>query len=228
MGIRVLIASHIRLYREALGRVLEQASLEAGDPAPDVVLVGLAGSATDAVEQVRRLAPDITLLDMAMSDAFSAARQLGRFAGGSRIIALGMAENEAEVLNCAQLGIAGYVTRDASVAEMFSTVEATARGEVHCSPKIAGSLFRRIAALSTERSNGSTPNALTARESQILKLLQQGMSNKMISRSLGIELPTVKNHVHSILAKLGIHRRTEAISLLYGRTQLDEPLASDC
>jgi len=229
MGIRVLVASHIRLYREALGRVLEQASLEASEPAPEVVLIGLAASAADAVEQVRRLAPDITLLDMAMSDAFSAARQLGRFAGGSRIIALGMAENEAEVLNCAQLGIAGYVTRDASVAEMLSTVEATARGEVHCSPKIAGSLFRRIAALSTERSNGSTPNALTARESQILKLLQQGMSNKMISRSLGIELPTVKNHVHSILAKLGIHRRTEAISLLYVRTQDDEQqLASDC
>jgi two-component system nitrate/nitrite response regulator NarL len=245
MVIRVLVASHIRLYRESLGRVLEQAkehsmeqavrqaaqqaleqaTQQALEQAVKVVLVGLASSAADAVEQVRRLAPDITLLDMAMSDAFSVARHLARFAGGSRIVALGMAENEAEVLNCAQLGIAGYVTRDASIAEMLAAVEATARGEVHCSPKIAGSLFRRIAALSTE-SRGSAPNALTARESQILKLLQQGMSNKMISRSLGIELPTVKNHVHSILAKLGIHRRTEAISLLYVRTPADEPLAS--
>jgi DNA-binding NarL/FixJ family response regulator len=139
-----------------------------------------------------------------------------------------MAEDEAEVLNCAQLGIAGYVTRDASIADMLAAVEATARGEVHCSPKIAGSLFRRIAALSTERSNGGAPNALTARESQILKLLQQGLSNKMISRSLGIELPTVKNHVHSILAKLGIHRRTEAISLLYVQARTEEQLAGDC
>jgi two-component system nitrate/nitrite response regulator NarL len=237
-GIRVLVASHIRLYRESLGRVLEQAeeqamgqavrqaARQALEQATKVVLVGMASSAADAVEQVRRLAPDVTLLDMAMSDAFSVARHLARFAAASRIVALGMAEGEAEVLNCAQLGIAGYVTRDASIADMLAAVEATARGEVHCSPKIAGSLFRRIAALSS--SNGSTPNALTGRESQILKLLQQGMSNKMISRSLGIELPTVKNHVHSILTKLGIHRRTEAISLLYGRTQLDEPLASDC
>ena len=223
MGISVLVASHIRLYREALGRVLEQAN----QPTPEVVLVGLAASATDAVEQVRRLAPDIALLDMAMNDAFSVARHLTRFAGASRIVALGMAEDEAEVLNCAQLGISGYVTREASIADMLAAVEATARGEVHCSPKIAGSLFRRIAALSTE-SRGSQPNSLTARESQILKLLQQGMSNKMISRSLGIELPTVKNHVHSILAKLGIHRRTEAISLLYVRTPANEPLASDC
>lgn len=248
MGIRVLVASHIRLYREALGRVLEQAGEKAigktieqtlleqageqprqhsSEPVPEVVLVGLAASATDAVEQVRRLAPDIALLDMAMSDAFSVARHLTRFAGASRIVALGMAEDEAEVLNCAQLGIAGYVTREASIADMLAAVEATARGEVHCSPKIAGSLFRRIAALSTERSSGGTPNALTARESQILKLLQQGMSNKMISRSLGIELPTVKNHVHSILAKLGIHRRTEAISLLYVQTRSEEPLASE-
>ena len=235
MGIRVLVASHIRLYREALGRVLEQAGIQTleqpVEPATgetrEVVLVGLAASATEAVEQVRRLAPDITLLDMAMTDAFSVARHLTRFAGVNRIVALGMPENEAEVLNCAQLGIAGYVTREASITDMLAAVEATARGEVHCSPKIAGSLFRRIAALSTE-SRGSQPNSLTARESQILKLLQQGMSNKMICRSLGIELPTVKNHVHSILAKLGIHRRTEAISLLYVRPLADEPLASDC
>jgi two-component system nitrate/nitrite response regulator NarL len=210
MGIRVLVASHIRLYRESLGRVLEQAKEQ-------ITLVGVAASAADAIEQVHRLTPDIALLDMAMGDAFAVARQLGRFATASRIVALGMAENEAEVLNCAQIGIAGYVTRDASIADMLDAVEATARGEVHCSPKIAGSLFRRIAALSTERANGTTPSALTARESQILRLLQQGMSNKMISRSLGIELPTVKNHVHSILTKLGIHRRTEAISLLYAR-----------
>jgi two-component system, NarL family, nitrate/nitrite response regulator NarL len=218
MGIRVLVASHIRLYREALERVLEHAV--GIDP------VGAATCAADALEQARRLAPEVTLLDMAMSDAFSTARQLARLGGGGRVVALGMPENEAEVLNCAQLGIAGYVTRDASITDMLQAVEATARGEVHCSPKIAGSLFRRIAALSTERS--PAPNPLTARESQILGLLQQGMSNKMISRSLGIELPTVKNHVHSILGKLGIHRRTEAISLLYVRPQPDEHLAGDC
>jgi DNA-binding NarL/FixJ family response regulator len=216
MGIRVLVASHIRLYREALGRVLEQAEEK-------ITLVGVAESAAAAVDLAHRLTPDIALLDMAMDEAFSVARQLGRVVGASsgptRVVALGMAENEAEVLNCAQLGVAGYVTRDASITDMLEAIEATARGEVHCSPKIAGSLFRRVAALSS--SSRTTSNTLTARESQILKLLQQGMSNKMISRSLGIELPTVKNHVHSILGKLGIHRRTEAISLRYA------PLASD-
>jgi DNA-binding NarL/FixJ family response regulator len=188
----------------------------------------VAESATDAVEQIQRLTPDIALLDMAMGDAFAVARQLGRIDGShtraTRVVALGMAENEVEVLNCAQLGIAGFITRDASVSDMLEAIEATARGEVHCSPKIAGSLFRRVAALSS--SSRGMQSALTARESQILRLLQQGMSNKMISRSLGIELPTVKNHVHSILGKLGIHRRTEAISLLYSHAPapLQEPV----
>src|SRR5262249_35721533 len=112
MSIRVLVASHIRLYREALERVLEQ---EGGD-AP----AGAACSAADVVEQVRRLAPEITLLDMAMQDAYSAARQLARIAGASRVVALGTADNEAEVLNCAQMGIAGYVPCEASISDMLA------------------------------------------------------------------------------------------------------------
>jgi two-component system, NarL family, nitrate/nitrite response regulator NarL len=207
MIIRVLVASHIRLYREGLERVVQEA--------PNITLIGTACSAEEAVEQIRLLAPDVALIDIAMSEAFSVAKQVARGPGRSKIVALGMPEDETQVLSCAQIGIAGYVTRDGSVGDVVAAIEAAARGEVHCSPKIAGSLFRRLAALSNEHPAINPRGALTVREAQILKLLQQGMSNKMISRSLGIELPTVKNHVHSILAKLGIHRRTEAISLLY-------------
>jgi two-component system, NarL family, nitrate/nitrite response regulator NarL len=207
LSIRVLVASHIRLYREGLERVLRES--------PDFKLVGNAGSAAEALEQTYRLGADVALLDMAMSGAFSVAKEVARGGGPSKIVALGMPEDETQVLSCAQIGIAGYVTRDGSVEDVVAAIKAAARGEVHCSPKIAGSLFRRIAAMSTERSRRSGNGALTAREAQILKLVQEGMSNKMISRTLGIELPTVKNHVHSILVKLGIHRRAEAISLLY-------------
>ena len=207
LSIRVLVASHIRLYREGLERVLREL--------PEFTLVGDAASAAAAVEQAQKLNADVALLDMAMSGAFLVAKELARSGGPSKIVALGMPEDETQVLSCAQIGIAGYVTRDGSLEDVISAIRAAARGEVHCSPKVAGSLFRRIAALSTERPLRSGNGALTAREAQILKLIQEGMSNKMISRTLGIELPTVKNHVHSILVKLGIHRRAEAISLLY-------------
>jgi two-component system nitrate/nitrite response regulator NarL len=207
MDIRVLIASHIRLYREGLERVLRES--------PQIGLVGTAGSAAEAIEAVRKLSPDVLVIDMAIPEAFSAARQVVRIPGNTRIVALGMPEEESQVLSCAQIGITGYVTREGSVSDVVAAIEAAARGEVHCSPKIAGSLFRRVAALSRGRTVSDPVEVLTTRERQILKLLQQGMSNKMISRALGIELPTVKNHVHSILAKLGIHRRAEVISLLY-------------
>jgi DNA-binding NarL/FixJ family response regulator len=123
---------------------------------------------------------------------------------------------ETDVLTCAEIGISGYVTRDGSLCDVVSAITAAVRGEVRCSPKIAGLLFRRVAALSTER-RGHSAGGLTARETQIVRLLQEGLSNKMISRSLGIECATVKNHVHSILGKLGVHRRADAVSLLQKR-----------
>jgi two-component system, NarL family, nitrate/nitrite response regulator NarL len=206
-SIRVLVASHIRLYCEGLERVLRES--------PDFACVGTACSARAALEQTHKLAADVALLDMAMSGAFEVAKEVARNGSGSKVVALGMPEDESQVLSCAEIGISGYVTREGSVEDVMAAIRAAARGEVHCSPKIAGSLFRRIAALSTERPARAAAGALTVREAQILKLVQEGMSNKMISRTLGIELPTVKNHVHSILAKLGIHRRAEAISLLY-------------
>lgn len=217
LSIRVLVASHIRLYREGLERVLQE-SLE-------ITLVGTACSATEAIERTYKLGVDVVLLDMAMSGAFAVAKGIVRAGSPSKVVALGMPEDESQVLSCAQIGIAGYVTRDGSLEDVVAAINAAARGEVHCSPKIAGSLFRCIAALSTERPRRSVYGALTAREAQILKLVQEGMSNKMISRALGIELPTVKNHVHSILVKLGIHRRAEAISLLYRRESEPDCLA---
>ena len=207
LSIRVLVASHIRLYREGLERVLREW--------PEFTLAGNAGSATEAVEQAQKLSADVALLDMAMTGAFSVAKELTRGGGPSKIVALGMPDDDTQVLSCAKIGISGYVTRDGSVEDVVAAIKAAARGEVHCSPKVAGSLFRRIATMSADRPRRSGNGALTAREAQILKLVQEGMSNKMICRTLGIELPTVKNHVHSILLKLGIHRRTEAMSLLH-------------
>ena len=204
-AIRVVVASDIRLYREALEHAFREAS--------DIHLVGTASGATETLRNLRLLTPDILLLDMAMEDALAVARQVPRVAQPTRIVALGMPEAESEIIACAQMGIAGYVSRGGSLSDAFEAVHAVARGELRCSPRIAGFLFRHIASISHERGAAAPTATLTAREAQILKLLQEGLSNKMISRSLGIELPTVKNHVHSLLAKLGVHRRAEAVSL---------------
>jgi two-component system, NarL family, nitrate/nitrite response regulator NarL len=211
MDVRVMIASEVRLYRIGLERLLREI--------PDVTIVGAASSAEEAYELAGALIHEVMLLDMAMPDAYGIAMRVGRLSPVSKVVALGTPEDEAEVLACAEAGIAGYVTREGSVDDVVAAIRTIARGEVYCSAKVASSLVRRVA----ERANSAAAAAggteyvagrsgsLTTREAQILKLMQQGLSNKMISRTLGIELPTVKNHVHNILTKLGIRRRAEAI-----------------
>ncbi len=204
--IRVLVASDLRLFREGLEQMLRNSrGIE--------VLAGAAGAA-QGVEHIRALAPQVVLLDMSMPDAFSVVREVTRTLKNTKVVALGMPEVETEIITCAAAGVAGYVTRSGSLSDALEAILAAARGEVSCSPKAAGFLFRHIATLSGERGNGAADGTLTARERQILRLLQQGLTNKAISRDLGIELATVKNHLHSIFGKLGVHRRAEAVSLL--------------
>jgi two-component system nitrate/nitrite response regulator NarL len=209
--IRLVVASEVRLFCEGLERVFREAT--------GIQVVATAAGAAGTLEHIRLLAPDVVLLDMSMEEAFAVARQVPRISSTTRIVAFGMLELETEVLTCAEVGIAGYVPRDGTSHDCFEAVHAAARGEVRCSPRVAGFLFRHIATLSGQRPNADPVAGLTAREAQVLRLLQQGLSNKMISRQLGIELPTVKNHVHSLLGKLGVHRRAEAVSLLQRKEQ---------
>jgi DNA-binding NarL/FixJ family response regulator len=160
---------------------------------------------------VRDAGPDLALLDMAMPDSIPAATALARAAPGMPIIALAVPDSESHVIACAEAGIVAYVAREATLPDLVRAIEGAARGEAHCSPRVAGSLLRRIGALSRERVADDADCArLTARELEIVALIDRGLSNKEIARALFIELPTVKNHVHHILEKLGVRRRSEA------------------
>jgi DNA-binding NarL/FixJ family response regulator len=209
MGIEVLFVSDVPLYRDGVTRTLGETR--------ELAIVGTAGSREQALELVCCLQPDVVLLDVTMPCAFALAREIARSTVATRIVALAIQEEDSQVIACAEAGIAGYVPRTGSVRDVIEVVSAVARGEARCSPRIVGSLVRRIAALAAERqasAQGAAAGGLTARESEILALLQQGLSNKMISRRLGIELATVKNHVHSVFGKLGLRRRAEAAVLV--------------
>jgi DNA-binding NarL/FixJ family response regulator len=132
----------------------------------------------------------------------------------ARIVALGISGEEADVLPLAEAGIAGWLTREASVEDLCETVASAAAGEAVCSPRIAASLLRRVAALAADRRLGPTATPLTRRQREILALIDEGLSNKEIARRLSIELATVKNHVHNILEKLQVRRRAEAAALV--------------
>jgi len=209
MSTQVLLVSDQPVYRDELARTLGEAQ--------ELVVAGTAADAEQALELVCLLEPEIVLLDMGMPQAFDVARRIAQSTNRTHVVALAIREEDSEVIACAEAGIVGYVPRNGSVRDAVDAISAAARGEAHCSPRIVGSLLRRIAALTAalQSGNADAPAGLTAREAEILTLLQQGLPNKLISRRLGIELATVKNHVHSIFGKLGLRRRAEAAVLVH-------------
>jgi DNA-binding NarL/FixJ family response regulator len=207
--IRVLIVAHIRLYREGLAQVLTRE--------PTLSVVGMAASREEAVAAARALQPDVLLLDLAMTESRDLVRQLQAAGSSVKVVAIGLIEVEGEVLSCAEVGVAGYVPREGSLEDLVAAVESVGRGELLCSPQIAGTLLRRLAALARERGPESEGPRLTHREREIVGLIDRGLSNKDIARQLCIEVATVKNHVHNILEKLSVRRRGEAAAKVRGR-----------
>jgi two-component system nitrate/nitrite response regulator NarL len=125
-------------------------------------------------------------------------------------------ELEQEILECAEAGVAGYVTRNGSLADLIATIESVGRDEIIVSPRVAAALVRRLALLAAERRGPSARRALTSRERDVVMLLEGGLSNKEIAERLCIEVTTVKHHVHNILKKLRVSRRGEAAAKLRG------------
>ena len=203
--LRVAIAADVCLYREGLALSLGRR--------PGIEVVGTASAPGEAVELVRREHPDVLLLDVAAADAPAAVRGARAEHPELRVVALAVVETEDVVLRCAEAGVSGYVSRDASVDDLVEALRSTVRGELLCSRLIAGSLFRRVAALSGPREDPAL-GRLTAREREIAGLIGQGLSNKEISRRLRIGLSTVKNHVHNLLEKLQVPRRGAAAARL--------------
>lgn len=198
---RALVVSGIRLYREALQQMLNKGG--------DVDVVGMS-SIEDAAGQVRCLIPDVVVLDASGSSAAALARSLKALAPGLSVVVVTSAREEAEFLAWAEVGVSGYADQNSSAADLAAAVRHAARGEVLCSPRLAGLLAGRIAKLSAERHRGAELDALTPRERDVMALVAQGLSNKHIAKQLGISDTTAKNHVHNILDKLGLRSRGQA------------------
>lgn len=200
----ILVVSDIRLYRDGLAELLSHREA--------VRVIGTATRPDEALQLACELNPAVVVVDQALPGSLLLSRTLGEVRPDIRVVALGVPESEESVLAFAEAGIAGYVPREGSVQDLVEAVERATRGELQCSPQIAGTLIRRLA----WRAAGGNlaPSPLTAREAEIVRLIDQGLSNKEIAVRLGIEVATVKNHVHNLLEKLRVHRRAEAAARL--------------
>ena len=202
----ILIVGEIGLYREGLACALSQRD--------GFREVRTAGDITTALRLIQRSPPDVILVDLAMSDPLAAMRSLAQVAEQSVLIALTVPNASTDIIACAQAGAAAYVTRTESIDDLLVTILAATRGELRCTAKVAGALFRHISSAGTRLPVSEQLRMLSPRETEILRLIEQGLSNKEISRTLGIEVATVKNHVHHVLEKLNVRRRGEAAALL--------------
>jgi DNA-binding NarL/FixJ family response regulator len=221
--IKIIIFSDIKIYCEGLNQLLSR--LDTLD------VVGAESSLADAIAQVEHTRPHVILLDMTMRDSSSMARQFIHLFPNIKIVALAVPEDEHNILEYAEVGISGYVAREASIDELIKTVISTGIGEFCCPPRIAAFLFNKIQHLARKATQNYLPASnqkqdagladLTRREKQILSLMADGLSNKQISAALVIEVSTVKNHVHNVLVKLGVSSRVQAVNVLQSAIQVD-------
>jgi two-component system, NarL family, nitrate/nitrite response regulator NarL len=205
--IRVFVVVGVRLYREGIACLLDRGR--------GIVLAGMAGRVDEAAAALAAASPDVILLDLSSRKDLGTVHRLRQEGIDAKIVALGMPEHEDEIIAAAEAGIEGYALRDAPLEDLVAAIGAAVRGDLSCSPSVAGMLLRRVRTqidrpvqVADRRASG-----LTAREADIVALIGEGLSNKQIAAALHLATSTVKNHVHNMMRKLGVSRRTDVALL---------------
>jgi DNA-binding NarL/FixJ family response regulator len=198
----VVIVAPVRVHRELLAAALDETA--------DLAVLRAAATPEEALGGAGLVRPDVVLLDASTERGLGTIQLLAKVYPAVGLVALAAPEDDEAIVRCAAAGVAGFVARDGSLADIVATTRAVARGDAVCSPRVTAALLRRVGATGQLRDGRADLTRLTARERQILRLIDDGLSNKEIAGRLYIEVSTVKNHVHNILAKLGARRRSEA------------------
>lgn len=206
----VLLVSDIRINREAL------ASQIARDGRVDVA----AHAAFAEAIQADDTAADVVVVDTSQHNGCEAARRVVSWAKAP-IVALAVPEDDAQVIDLAEMGVIGFLERDANLDELVAGIANAARNQATVPPRIATALLHHVS--SRANSHRDDSSILTVRELQVVDLIAESLTNKEIASQLGIEVATVKNHVHNILEKLEVSRRSEVVARLHGVRSGREP-----
>jgi two-component system, NarL family, nitrate/nitrite response regulator NarL len=217
---RVLIVEEVRAMCEVIATVLRSQ--------PDIEIAGCATSLDEALAQVEQC--DVALVNAAVQHGNSPLfiRTLRKRAPNAKVVLMGVARNQQEIMQSIEAGASGYVLKDDSLDELLKNIRAAFNNEALVSPPVAATLMSYIAELAELDQAlpraAYAPELLTRREREVLNLVQQGLTNQEIAERLVIELGTVKNHVHSILRKLNVNSRRDAVhvSRLGGAWSFDE------
>ncbi|NDU75105.1 response regulator [Actinomadura sp. DSM 109109] len=170
---------------------------------PGIEIVGEAGDGREAIALAERLRPDVALLDLRMPvlDGVAATAGIGRL--GTRVLVLTTYDTDTEIERAIEAGAIGYLLKDTTRDQLVDAIRAAARGETVLAPRVAQKLVARM--------RRPEPAALTARETEVLRAVADGLSNAEIGRRLVIAEATVKTHLLRVFAKLDVSDRTHAV-----------------
>lgn len=210
---RVIIYSPVRLFGECIAGALQ--------PLPAIAVAEAIQSTDTLALRARDLPADLVLFDVTGERALGEARLFIDACPGLPVLALAVPELAEPIVACADAGLAGYVPREATAQDLLGLLEMALRGECACSPRVTSDLFRELRRRRGAVDEQPPTDPLTRRETEILRHVSHGRSNKEVARALDLSVATVKNHLHAIYAKLRVNRRSQAVDRILSQPPID-------
>jgi DNA-binding NarL/FixJ family response regulator len=207
--VRIVVADDHEVVRAGFAGLL--------DTQPDFNVVGTASNGHDALRVCQDVQPDVALMDVRMPgmDGIEATRQLCRGGAGPKVLILTTFDLDAYVFDALRAGASGFLLKDVTAERLFDAVRVIAAGEALLAPAVTRRLISEFAQLHRPGGELVQLASLTPRETQVLRLVAEGLSNQEIAERLVVTEETVKSHVSHVLSKLGLRDRTQAVVTAY-------------
>lgn len=217
--IEIVLIDDNRLLREGLASMIQRQ--------PGFKVLAAFADVDEAVEKVREARPHVVLLDFGLADHDSLTLTVSVHGEvpSARVIIMGLLPTQEDVADYVRAGASGFIMKDASFEDFFTTIRSVASGIEVLPPALTNSLFSQIVGNVTRTNKMRVMDGvrLTTRERQVIELLGEGLSNKEIAARLNIAVHTVKSHVHNVLEKLALRSRLEVAAFTHGSGSPNTP-----